>query len=141
MKIERTSSVGSSPVKRSERPQGSPSGKFAKQVKSQENAIDPVSGAAPAHAVDALLAIQEVDDATTGEGNARGRQWGGEILDRLDGVRLGLLNGGIPVSELRGIADLVTRQRTNVSDPALQEILDEIELRARVELAKHERNS
>jgi len=100
-----------------------------------------VSGAAPAHAVDALLAIQEVDDATTGEGNARGRQWGGEILDRLDGVRLGLLNGGIPVSELRSIADLVTRQRANVSDPALQEILDEIELRARVELAKHERNS
>jgi hypothetical protein len=52
-----------------------------------------------------------------------------------------LLAGGIDVNELRSITNLVTRQRQNVSDPALQEILDEIELRARVELAKHERDS
>jgi hypothetical protein len=141
MKIERTTSVGSSPVKRSDRSQKSHSGKFAKEVASQDPSTDPVSGAAPAYAVDALLAIQEVEDATTGGGNSRGRQWGGDVLDRLDAIRLGLLTGGIPVSELRSITDLVTRQRQNVSDPALQEILDEIELRARVELAKHERDS
>lgn len=141
MKIERTTSVGSSPVKRSDRSQKSPSGKFAKEVASQDSSTDPVSGAAPANAVDALLAIQEVEDATTGGGNSRARQWGGDVLDRLDAIRLGLLTGGIPVSELRSITDLVTRQCQNVSDPALQEILDEIELRARVELAKHERDS
>lgn len=141
MKIERTTSAGSSPVKRSERSQKSTSGKFAKEVASQGTSTDPVSAAAPTHAVDALLAIQEVEDATTGGGNARAHQWGGEVLDRLDSIRLGLLTGGIPVSELHSITDLVTRQRQNVSDPALQEILDEIELRARVELAKHERDS
>lgn len=141
MKIERTTSVGSSPVKRGERSQKSVSGKFAKEVSSHESSADPVSGAAPVHAVDALLAIQEVEDATSGGGNARGRQWAGEVLDRLEGIRLGLLTGGIPVGELRDVADLVRRQRANAEDPGLQEILDEIELRALVELAKHERFS
>jgi hypothetical protein len=141
MKIERTTSAGSSPIKRSDRTQKSPLAKFAKEVARQDTSADPVSGAAPTHAVDALLAIQEVEDGTTGENNTRARQWGGDVLDRLDAIRLGLLAGGIDVNELRSITNLVTRQRQNVSDPALQEILDEIELRARVELAKHERDS
>tara|TARA_Y100001968_G_scaffold296778_1_gene305188 strand:+ start:328 stop:753 length:426 start_codon:yes stop_codon:yes gene_type:complete len=140
MKIERTSSIGSSSVKRGERSQKAASGKFAKQVKGQESSSDPVSGAAPVHGVDALLAIQEVENATTGGRNARARQWGGEVLDRLEAIRLGLLAGGIPVKELKNIANLVTKQRESVNDPRLQEILDGIELRARVELAKHERN-
>ena len=67
MKIERTNSVGSSPIKRGERSQNSGSGKFAKEVVGQESTVDPVSVASPAHAVDALLAIQEVDDATVNE--------------------------------------------------------------------------
>jgi hypothetical protein len=141
MKIERTTSVGSSPIKRSDRSQKSPSGKFAKEVSSQDSSTDPVSVAAPTHAIDALLAIQEVGDATTNGGNTHARQWGGDVLDGLDAIRLGLLTGGIPLNELRSITDLVTRQRQNVSDLVLQEILDEIELRARVELAKHERDS
>ena len=107
-----------------------------KEVAGQESTVDSVSGAAPAHAIDALLAIQEVDDATAGGGNARGRQWGGEVLDRLEAVRLGLLSGGIPISELRSISELVERQRENVTDAGLQALLDQIELRARVELAK-----
>ena len=66
MKIERTTSVGSSPIKRGERSQNSGSGKFAKEVAGQENTVESVSVASPAHAIDALLAIQEVDDATRG---------------------------------------------------------------------------
>jgi len=85
------------------------------------------------------LAIQEVDDSTSEEANARARQWGNEILDRLEGIRLGLLAGGIPISELRNIARLVEQQLVDVKDPNLQEVLREIELRARVELAKYER--
>ena len=140
MKIERASSIGSPSVKRGERSQKAASGKFAKQVGGQESSYDPVSGVAPVHGVDALLAVQEVEDSITGGRNARARQWGGEVLDRLEAIRLGLLAGGIPIDELQNIANLVTKQRETVSDPRLQEILDEIELRARVELAKHERN-
>ena len=141
MKIERTSSVSSSPIKRGERSQKSGSGSFAKEVTGHGNNPDPVSAVAPAHAVDALLAIQEVDDATTGGRNAWARQWGGEVLDRLESIRLGLLGGGIPIRELHSIAELIERQRENVTDPGLQTLLNEIELRARVELAKYERDS
>ena len=140
MKIERTASIGSSPVKRGERSQKAAPGKFARQVGEQESSSDPVSGAAPVQGVDALLAIQEVEDSITDGRNARAQQWGGEVLDRLDAIRLGLLAGGIPVNELQNIENLVTKQRETVNDPRLQEILEEIELRARVELAKHERN-
>ena len=139
MKIERTSPIGSSPVKRGERSQKAASGKFAKQVGGQEASPDPVSGAAPVQGVDALLAVQEFEESTTGGRNARAKQWGGEVLDRLEAIRLGLLAGGIPVNELQNIANLVTKHRETVNDPRLQEIIDEIELRARVELAKHER--
>ena len=142
MKIERTSSVGSSPVKRSDRSQKSDSGKFAKQVGGEHTSSpDPVSGVAPVQGVDALLAVQEVDALTSDGRNSRGRQWAGEVLDRLEAIRLGLLAGGIPASELRNIANLVASQRESVSDPGLQNILDDIELRARVELAKYERIS
>ena len=53
---------------------------------------------------------------------------------------MGLLAGGIPVSQLQNIVNLVSRQREAVSDPRLKELLDEIELRARVEVAKYERD-
>ncbi|MEE2688359.1 MAG: flagellar assembly protein FliX [Pseudomonadota bacterium] len=139
MKIEKTSPIGSSPVKRGERSGKTAAGKFSKQVGAKETlSVDPVSGAAPVQGVDALLAIQEVEDLTADGRNARGRYWGEELLDRLESIRLGLLAGGIPASELRNISNLLTSQREAASDPRLQEILEEIELRARVELAKYE---
>lgn len=141
MKIDGTGSVRSTPVKRNERSRQSGPGKFAKEVGGgKAEAAGGPSGAAPVSAVDAFLAIQEVEDSTSGGANARARRWGHEILDRLEAVRMGLLTGGIPVSELRSIAALVSRQRERVTDSRLNELLGEIELRARVELAKHERD-
>lgn len=141
MKIEGTGPVRSTPVKRNERSRKAGSSNFAKEVGGKTDPTGAVSGAAPAHAVDALLAIQEVEDSTSGGANARARQWGKEVLDRLEVIRLGLLAGGIPVSELRSIAALVSRQRNKATDPRLQELLDEIELRALVELAKYDRDA
>lgn len=138
MKIERMSSVRSSHVKRGERSEKSASGKFARQIGEQDSSPDPVSGMTPVQGIDALLAIQEVEDSTTGGRNARGRKWGGNVLDRLDAIRLGLLTGAIPMRELHDIVALVSLQRESAVDPGLQQILDEIELRARVELAKYE---
>ena len=137
MKIERTSSVRSSPVKRGDQSEKSASGKFARQIGEKDLSPDPVSGMTSVRGIDALLAIQEVEDSTSGGQNARGRKWGEELLDRLDAIRLGLLTGSIPVSGLRDIVALVSSQRETAIDPGLQEILDEIELRARVELAKY----
>ncbi len=58
------------------------------------------------------------------------------MLDRLEEIRVGLLTGSIPRDQLEALDRLVREQRGQVADPRLGEILDEIELRARVELAK-----
>ncbi len=86
--------------------------------------------------VDALIALQEVDDATSGRKRALGR--GREMLDLLDNIRHGLLIGGISRGKLDALVRAVKSERQGVEDPKLQEVLDEIELRAAVELAKYE---
>ena len=91
-------------------------------------------GTAPTGLVDALLAAQELPDALSERRKARAR--GETILQRLDAIRLGLLAGSIPASQLNELARVVRDHREQVMDPQLREILDEIELRAEVELAK-----
>jgi hypothetical protein len=85
--------------------------------------------------VDALLAAQSVD-AADDQGRKHGRKRGEDILDRLDELRHGLLTGTLTMSQVQSLAGLVRAQRTTVADPHLRQILDEIELRAEVELAK-----
>jgi len=86
--------------------------------------------------VDALLSLQEV----AGESNRRaaGRQRGEDLLDRLDELRLALLDGRLPRATIERLAAMVDAERIKTDDPKLAEVLDEIELRAAVELAKLE---
>ena len=85
-------------------------------------------------ALDALLALQEADDSTEGAKKARKRA--ADLLDQLDQVRIGLLTGELPKSTLQQLAQTIASHRDHVIDPQLAEILDEIDLRAQVELAK-----
>jgi hypothetical protein len=84
--------------------------------------------------IEALLAAQEAGDGT--QGRSRGKARAEALLDSLDELRSDILAGGVSPGRLRAIADLVATQRGEVSDPKLAEILDEIDLRAQVELAK-----
>ncbi len=91
--------------------------------------------AAPAVApVDSLLAAQEVPDGT----KARRRDWrrGATILDSLDDIRIGLLTGMIPGAKLNQLIRNLGIERATTADPKLAAVLDEIDLRAQVELAK-----
>jgi hypothetical protein len=96
------------------------------------------SGVAGIGAIDQLLGLQEIDDALGQRRNARQR--GTEILDRLDELRLQILEGRISASRLIQLAQVVQRQRASVTDPKLVEVLDEIDLRAQVEIAKFMRD-
>jgi hypothetical protein len=58
------------------------------------------------------------------------------MLDRLDEIRLGLLSGAVSKERLVELSRLARARRADVDDPRLVEVLDEIELRAEVELAK-----
>ena len=85
--------------------------------------------------VDGLFALQEVRE----DGPSRRRravQRGGVLLDRLDDLRLGLLSGRMSAAQIGELTRLVASERAEVDDPRLAAVLDEIDLRARVELAK-----
>ena len=86
--------------------------------------------------VDALLALQGVDDAAERASRGRVVQRCDDILDKLDEIRLSMLHGDITVGDMVNIADVVASHRESITDPKLTELMDEIDLRAQVELAK-----
>lgn len=99
---------------------------------SETESANAAAKSGPVAALDSLLALQEVD-----EREARPFKRGFETLDLLDDIRHGLLMGGIPVAKLKALTRLIAQERGQVSDPGLAAILDEIDLRAQVELAKY----
>ena len=139
MKIERTGSVRpSTPVKRTGKTGKAGGAKFSETLDQIGEGVGGVSGAAPAQAVDALLAIQEVDNAVDGR-SRKGQRWGESVLDKLEELRIGLIGGVIPPNDLEAISQMLREGRGDVEDPELNQVLDEIELRARVEIAKFRR--
>ncbi len=84
-----------------------------------------------------VLALQEAPDASTrSRARQRAKDRGNLMLDQLEELRMGLLLGTVPVSKLESLGQLVRAKREQIDDPKLLAILDEIELRAAVELAK-----
>ncbi len=97
----------------------------------------PVSGptaSRPVLPVEGLFQIQEVPDALAAR--RRAVQRGSTVLDRLDDIRLALLSGGLSVAQVAELQRAVSSERGLVDDPRLLSVLDEIDLRAKVELAK-----
>lgn len=88
-------------------------------------------------AVDALISIQEVPDATARRAKAVARAE--DILDLLDEIKMALLSGAMPRSRVGKLTRIVEDARNDVSNEHLSGVLDEIELRAKVELAKLEK--
>jgi len=86
--------------------------------------------------VDTLLALQSVGDVNEREARRRLVRRGEDILDKLEELRHGLLIGTMSKDKLEGLARTVRVSREDCADPGLGSILDEIELRAEVELAK-----
>jgi hypothetical protein len=99
-----------------------------------------VSRAAPAASlsnIGALLALQSEDDVT--ERRRRATKRSNDLLDQLDGIRLAILGGGVSREQVANLANTLRAYRDQVDDPGLNAILDDVELRAEVELAKLER--
>ena len=109
-------------------------GEFARFL-DQAGGPSAVSGGTPIGSVDALIAAQSVE-ATDAEAKRQARQRGDDILDKLDELRHGLLMGTLSRGQLVQLKTLVRSRRATLADPKLNEVLDEIELRAEVELAK-----
>ncbi len=133
MKIHNNSSVRQT---QGTKKAGSAKGGFGQALRNEVGKSDTseTSGVSSASVVNPLLSVQEVPDAA--EERKRAVQHGHSILDELEELRMGLLFGSIPLWQLEKLEGLVKRHRENLDDPRLLEILDEIEVRAAVELAK-----
>jgi hypothetical protein len=87
-------------------------------------------------AVGNMLALQEISEEEVKR--RRLVQQGKNMLDTLENLRRQLLMGGVPAQTLVELSRQLSIQKQQVADPKLMEIMDEIELRLAVELAKLE---
>lgn len=92
--------------------------------------------AGPVASLDALLALQAVDDPLFRRRKAVRR--GRSLLDALELLRGDLLSGPIGDGRLNQLLALIGQAREQ-SVPELDALVDEIEVRVHVELAKHGR--
>ena len=92
------------------------------------------SSASSIQSVDAILALQSVGDFASAKKQATSRAH--SLLDVLDELKLSLLEGGLPKSKLVALMNLLQARRDDTNDASLEAVLDEVEVRAAVELAK-----
>lgn len=140
MKVDGPGNIrGQAPTRRAGKAEGAGGAAFAKQLKGTDGAAPAsgVSAAAGVHAVSGILAAQEVDDAAARA--SRGKKRAQDMLDKLDDIRHGLLSGELSADKLVDLSRLVQSRKVAVDDPGLAQLLDEIDLRAQVELAKFQR--
>lgn len=127
-------------TKRVDRPASQGSGGFREALSSEPaEGVEEAQGMdAPSAltSVDTLLAVQMAGDVEEREARRRLVRWGEDILDLLEAIRHGLLTGTLPAARLATLAQMVRQRRVACADPRLAALLDEIELRAEVELAK-----
>ena len=86
--------------------------------------------------VEALLTLQDVGNPSERKRRAVGRA--GRILDVLDEMKIALLGGELSPETLTRLQVAVREERPGADDPRLEGLLDEIETRAAVEMAKLE---
>lgn len=84
--------------------------------------------------IDALLAMQGVEDST--ERRRRSVARGRNALDVLDDLKIGLLAGSFDASTVARLRSAAADLKSTSGDPGLDQVLSEIELRVEVELAK-----
>jgi hypothetical protein len=86
--------------------------------------------------LEALMALQEVGGPL--ERRRRAVWRADKILDALEGLKVELLEGQINPAMLERLTHAVREQRSMTDDPKLEGLLDQVETRAAVELAKLE---
>lgn len=87
-------------------------------------------------AVAGMLALQEITEEEVRRKKLA--QHGHNMLESLENLKYRLLEGQLSASDLLAMNNQLLIKRQYVTDPALMDIIDDIELRLAVELAKIE---
>lgn len=90
--------------------------------------------AAPAGALDGMIALQAAGDAL--ERRKKAVRRGKGLLDILEQLKISILSGRISPHQLENLKSQLNSHSDSMEDPGLADVLAHIELRAAVELAK-----
>ena len=135
MKVDPTRAARTDALKKTAKSRTDGAG-FAQHLDAESTTTQGASGVRPTTAIDPLLTLETATESP----NRQAKRMGEEMLAQLEELRHGLLFGSLPKSRLQALAKLAEEERSPDIDPGLGDVLDEIELRARIELAKLERD-
>lgn len=135
MKVDPTRAARTDTLKKTSK-SGSSGAGFARHLDQDSAPTQSATGVRPTSLVDPLLNA----DTATESPQQKAQKRGEDMLGMLETLQHGLLFGSLPKDQLKALADLADEDRGDDLDPELSGILDQIELRAKVELAKLERD-
>ena len=137
MKVNGTSGVGAAGAAGRAKPAGGEGFKLPSTGgPAAPTQVAPTTSLSGVMGVDALLALQNVGGPL--ERRKRAVNRAGRILDVLDEMKIGLLSGEVTTHNLHRLQQAIRDQREGTEDERLESLLDEIEVRAAVEMAKLE---
>jgi hypothetical protein len=125
---------GTTPATSSTNARRSSSSSFSLPSSSETSDNRPAAAPVGVSSIDALLALQGVEDPT--ERRKRAVKRGRDALNVLDDLKIGLLSGSLDSATVQRLRAAATELKTNSGDEGLDSVLAEIELRVEVELAK-----
>ncbi|MFQ5625507.1 MAG: flagellar assembly protein FliX [Methyloligellaceae bacterium] len=134
MRVAQTRRSNATQTTRSARSAGARDGQFQLPERRATTRRAEISGPARVGSVDTLVALQAVEDPS--DRRRKAVKTGDNILDLLDKLKIGLLSDQVSVTDLDALKTTIERQQSLESDPELNDVLKQIDLRARVELAK-----
>jgi len=142
MKVEETKNSKVSSVSAKRRLGGNSDGSLFASMLSVADSVENVRSAVPVSPLegpDTIVATQTIEDAAARRArNMKAAKKGENLLDKLEKIRTALLCGTISNSSIIALSQALREKREPDIDPKLSTILDEIELRVEVELAKLE---
>lgn len=138
MKVDKVGGSGRTDGAKKARKSGGSGEAFAEKLRETAESVGGggADGVGSVAQVGSILSVQEVPDSTEGRSRGLLLKYGDELLDRLDDIRIGLLVGSIPKDDLAELARKMREKRHECDDPQLNELIEEIELRSEVEIAK-----
>ncbi len=139
MKITDVNAVGGArPIgKKKKTPAGGDFGSLLDNDNEVESGTN-VGGINPIAPLGNILAAQETGSFANMDEIKQQLSRGNNMLDYLSELRDGMLTGSTNPQNVQKLVDELRKEKNTTPDPQLSELLDEIELRAAVELAKLE---
>lgn len=138
MKIEGPQRSGATSKTDKSKKTGSSGGTQFSEFLTETQEADAPAAPAGVAGVNLFLALQASEHATDQEQRRQAIAHADDLLEELEDLRVGLLLGSYTVTQLRQLGQRLQNQRLQIMDKDLQALIDDIELRAAVELAKYE---